>query len=182
MKKRSIVKSLLGKSRREGLGPNSIEIYGTKAPTGFKASLNAIETGKRDVYRLRASGVAMSINGTVTLSYSAHKLCRLFDISLRTFNYWISKSIIDIPEITVEGKNTHRLWLYHQVQPVFVWYMHLRARGIQNIVPRFHQEELKALARMKRSYLRIWYKRQGIPFIDDYEKYGGKYGVFWKSD
>ncbi len=67
-------------------------------------------------------------------------------------------------------------WFYHQVQPVFIWYMYLRSRGIKRIAADDNCRFSELVKNLKRSQIRFE-KLLGIEQIDEYTLIAGNYGV-----
>lgn len=135
-------------------------------------------------YSLRKYGEPFVYHGCLTKRYSRKSLFILFSISHMTLSRWVRDGLMPEPMLRVArpGGGESIYWLYHQVQPVYVWYHHMRSRGIKVIKPTFYPEEMKLLRRQLRKLEALFLQRAGHTIVSDYESFAGKYGVLWINE
>lgn len=105
-------------------------------------------------------------------------LCKLFVINRVTLFRWVEKGVMPEPFIKVRrgDYDEKTLWFYHQVQPVYVWYIHLRSRGIQRVAA--NDSCLFPVLQRNLSRSRIRFEKLlGVEQVDQYLVEAGKYGV-----
>jgi len=143
---------------------------------------NAIAIPKWYYFTLKSYGEPFKYHECMTKRYSRPALLRLFGISSSTLLAWVKSGIMPEPIMRVSGtSNERQYWFYHQVQPVYVWYMHMRSRGITEIHKKAYVAEIEVLQRHIRKQEVLFLRRAGHTVINDYEAVAGKYGVFWDT-
>jgi hypothetical protein len=178
------------RARQNNLDPAEINIYPSKRPPKnarktISRYFNSFEISDRARFSLRAYGVPFSWQGVVTKSYSTKTMLKLFNINKATLYRWVKEGIM--PEaavkLKVQGKEIYRnTWLYHQVQPVYIWYMHMSARGMKRLIVASNQDEVNVLRRLLIAQEKRWLAKLGVEYIDSHVKKCGKFGVIHLTD
>lgn len=188
-KQSSAAREFKRKAREHGLAPEDIAIYPSKtvAVTGrgntVSKTFNAIAIPKRLRYSLKAWGQPFTYQGIVTKRYDVPAMLAMFGVGRATIYAWIKAGYLPEAFIRVSGKTEKVYWLYHQVQPMYVWYHHMKARGIRNpCLIRSYPKEHKQLKALQRISDRRWHKLLGIEYQDKYAYFFGKFGVAPLSD
>lgn len=172
------------KARQQALNPEKISIYpSNKVPKRAKKTIsrlfNSFEISDRARFTLRAYGIPFNYQGIVTKSYSTKTVLKLFHISYSTLYKWLQNGILPSAFVKLEIHNGvfKNYWFYHQVQPVYSWYMHMCARGIERIKPEYYLEEMDILKRLLIAQEKRWYAKLGVRYPNLYADMCGKYGV-----
>jgi len=188
---RRLIKTLVTKARAENLGPDDAKIYVSKMPASARTfrgevvarQLNAIAIPEWWKVTFKKNGAPFKYNGYMTRRYTLTSFTRMLGIGSVTFYSWRKAGYVPEPFLTLQGANGQNTyyWLYHQVQPVFSWYMHMKSRGVVNISSKRDAKALRELHRMKRQAEKRFLAKLGEDYIDPYVKKAGKYGVIWKT-
>jgi hypothetical protein len=163
--------------------PEALQFYPSKNPktvSGGKAvsrKFNSLALPYRYQFLLKAYGKPFKYQGVVTKQYTVKTLMLLFGVSERTLRRWVEFGVLEAPFITLKGQHrTERsYWFYHQVQPVYSWFLHLKARGLQVSIT--DECKFSLLRTNKRRARRRFEQLLGIEEVDEYTKIAGKYGV-----
>lgn len=173
-----LVRNLRFKAREQNLDPAALRIYSSKkaANSPISKHFNAYRITDRQRFTLKAYGKPFNYQGVMTKRYDIPALLKLFFVHRDTLYRWMRKGYFPEPAIKL-AKPAKVYWLYHQIQPVYVWYWHLRSRGMSML--NVTEQDYKLLLRMLLSQEKRWYQRLGIEYIDPYRRTAGKYGVIY---
>lgn len=170
----------------KGRDPAGLEIYPSKNPETARASngqtyspaFNAIAIPRRLVITLKAVGKPFKYQGVVTKSYDTETMLALFAIHRATLFRLVEKELLEAPFITIDTPvGRRKVWFYHQVQPFYVWYMHMKARGYTHLKFGKDSKELALLRRMRHNAEVRFMRMLGVEYVDPYTEKAGKYGV-----
>jgi hypothetical protein len=181
-----IAQDLKRRAREQNLSPDDISIYPSRsvATTERGALVSKTFNSLAIPYRLRFSfkklGKPFDYQGVMTKIYDVPALLALFQVNRSTLYAWIGNGYLPEPALRLSGYNERKFWFYHQVQPLFVWYCHMKARGIRYpCSKKTYPKEFKVLQRLLRMQERRWYTRLGLEYQDPYRFRCGKFGVIW---
>lgn len=171
--------SLRIKARTNNLAPTDIEPYLSNKAVDNPVSkyFNAYKLSDRQRFTLKAYGKPFNYQGVMTKRYDMAALLKLFFVNRRTLYDWMEKGYLPEPMFKIVQKPIRVFWLYHQIQPFYVWYWHLRARGLKTAS--VTTKDYQLLLRMLISQERRWYRMLGIEYHDPYRRTAGKYGVIY---
>lgn len=187
MAKRSeLRRTLITKARAEGLGPDDASIYMSRVADDIRKphvktiTMNAITIPEWMRVSLMKTGKIFRHNGVTTRYYTSTTICALLRINKATFSRWRASGLVPEPYVYVQRDGPRiGYWLYHQVQPLYSWYMHMRSRGIKNIVNAYHEKEIRKLRHLYKLAEKRFMARLGEDYVDPYIKEAGRYGVVW---
>jgi len=173
-----------------GRSPEELKIYTgryiarTQRGKAFSKTYKALAIAPWLRFTMLKLGEPFIYHGTVTKRYSAPKMRKLFNISHDALWRMVKSGVLPEPMVRVKGDRTGErvYWLYHQVQPVYTWVMHMRARGIVKFNAPKYKEERAILHRQLRRAEKRFLKLAGHPINEDYEAMVGRYGVLWIND
>lgn len=157
--------------------PASMPFYSSRKPqiqvvsTGF----NALKISDRQRFTLKAYGKPFNYQGVITKRYDLAALSKIFFTSYFTLYQWIKKGYLPEPQITMHRK---RIWMYHQIQPFYVWYWHQRNK--KRTLAGLTEADYKILVRMQRYADMRWHRLLGVEYPDPYREKAGKFGVIWQ--
>jgi hypothetical protein len=156
--------------------PATIPFYSSKKAQLQVVSrgFNALKISDRQRFTLKAYGKPFNYQGVMTKRYDVPALEKLFFVSSRTIHSWVEKGLLQEPMLVLSYARK-RLWFYHQVQPLYVWYWHIRSR--RERMRDLPEADLKVLKRMQRFSDIRWHKLIGVEWHDPYREKAGKYGV-----
>lgn len=160
--------------------PATLPFYSSKKATSqvVSAGYNALAISDRQRFTLKKYGKPFNYQGVMTKRYDLAALCRLFVASHMTIYAWMKIGYLPEPQITIANKK--RMWMYHQVQPFYVWYWHVRNR--RATLKGVTAEEYAILQRMQKYSDMRWHRLLGVEYDDPYVKVAGKYGVIYDKE
>jgi hypothetical protein len=188
VKQSQVARALKRQARKYDLSPDSLNVYPSKNVSLtvrvklVSKSFNSFAIPYRLSFSLKAWDKPFNYQGVFIKRYDLLPVISLLGIERDTLYYWINKGIFPAPIMVLHGVKDKQYWFYHQVQPMYVWYHHMKARGISRIDTKGVQEDIKALKRLQLSQERRWFKRLGIEHIDAYTQKAGKFGVIWLTE
>jgi transposase len=186
---------LVRRARKQELSPDDIEIYPNKRVhnstdsrgNSVSRAYNALGITQSQRFTLFKYAKAFVYQGYKTRAYDHKAMGELFGVSRDTINSWVERGHLGAPMVHVhQGGRKRYLWLYHQVQPMYIFYCHERNRGTTKTGLRFSAEGLKRL-HVETERLEAAFRRAaGLPpktrtIRDAYREAAGLYGVIWLS-
>lgn len=176
---------MVRQARRENLSPDDFEFYNAKRPSKYRPHTYAhiyssYHMSDREMFTLKKYGKPFFYYNVFFRRYGMPALKKLFNTSHTRIHAMINRGLLPEPFMIVERTNgmKERFWLYHQVFPVYQWYLALRHRGLAAYIPR-NMERVDILVLKHRLHVaqRAFERKLSVDKVDKYTEIAGKYGV-----